>query len=481
MTNKIKESNISDGAVTSDKIAPGTIANDRLAGSIAISKLATDPTNASNIASGTLANARLTGSGAITINGTSIALGASGNIVAGTDWQAVKTSNFTAVASEGYFVNTTGGAITVTLPSSPSIGDEVHLRDYAGTFASNNLTINRNGEPIAGVAANGTLDTNNIMTTLVYVDGTKGWLTVENEAKANVVPPAYVTATGGTEATSGNFKIHSFTSSSNFVVSDAGNDQGSDKVSYLVIAGGGGGGGDSLGGGGGAGGYREGRAPAYDSYNASPLVAPDGLSVAVQTYPITVGAGGSHQANGNPSTFSTITSAAGGYGGRIPSVPQNGGPGGSGGGAYAAGTAGSGNTPPVSPPQGNNGGTGHPGEPSGGGGGAGTVGSNSGGAAGNPGGAGGNGVASSITGSAVTRGGGGGGGSFTAPGGAGGSGGGAPAGAPGGGSPGNQYPGGTGTANTGGGGGGATYYHAGGHNGGSGGSGIVIIRYKYQN
>ena len=468
MANKIKDSNITPGTIAADKLAGG-ITNSQLAGSIANDKLA-----------GSIANAKLANS-AITINGTSIALGASGNIVAGTDWQAVKTANFTAVASEGYFVNSTGGAITVTLPSSPSIGDEVHIRDYAGTFATNNITLNRNGSPIAGVAANGTLDTNNVMTTLVYVDNTQGWLATENEAKTNVVPPAYVTATGGTVATSGNYKIHSFTSSSNFVVSDAGNVAGSNKVSYVVVAGGGGGGGDNLGGGGGAGGFREGRAPAFDSYSASPLVAPDGLTVSTSTFPITVGAGGSNRSNGNPSVFSTITSTGGGYGGRTPSHPQNGGPGGSGGGAYAGGAAGSGNTPPVSPSQGNNGGTGHPGEPSGGGGGAGAVGSNSTGAAGNSGGAGGNGIASSITGSAVTRAGGGGGGSFTAAGGAGGPGGGAAAGAPGGGSPGNQYAGGTATANTGGGGGGATYYHAGGANGGSGGSGIVIIRYKYQN
>jgi len=53
---------------------------------------------------------------------------------AGTSWQAVKTSDFTAVAGEGYFVDTTSGAITVTLPSSPSAGDYVVLKDYARTW-----------------------------------------------------------------------------------------------------------------------------------------------------------------------------------------------------------------------------------------------------------------------------------------------------------------------------------------------------------
>ena len=98
MANKIKESNISDGAVSHDKIAPGTIGNDRLAGSIAISKLATDPTNASNIASGTLANARLTGSGAITINGNAVSLG--GSVTAGTDYQSVVTVEPSAVITD---------------------------------------------------------------------------------------------------------------------------------------------------------------------------------------------------------------------------------------------------------------------------------------------------------------------------------------------------------------------------------------------
>ena len=177
MANKIKASNITDGTITTDKIAPGTIASDRIApGTIAADRLAGGITN-SQLA-GSIANAKLANQ-AITINGTSINLGASGNIVAGTDWQSVKTADFTAVASEGYFVNTTGGAITVTLPASPSIGDEIHIRDYAGTFASNNVTLNRNSSLIAGVAANGSLDTNDVMTTLVYVDGTKGWLTVD--------------------------------------------------------------------------------------------------------------------------------------------------------------------------------------------------------------------------------------------------------------------------------------------------------------
>ena len=95
---------------------------------------------------------------------------------AGTSWQAVKTTGFTAAAGEGYFVDTTSSAFTMTLPSSPSIGDEVSFIDYAGTFDSNNLTIGRNSEKIQGTAADLTVSTERAANTLVYTDGTQGWL-----------------------------------------------------------------------------------------------------------------------------------------------------------------------------------------------------------------------------------------------------------------------------------------------------------------
>ena len=94
----------------------------------------------------------------------------------GTSWQAVKTSGFTAVAGEGYFINTTSGAITMTLPASPTIGDEVSFIDYAGTFDTNNLTIGRNSENIQGSAADLTVSVERAANTLVYTDGTQGWL-----------------------------------------------------------------------------------------------------------------------------------------------------------------------------------------------------------------------------------------------------------------------------------------------------------------
>lgn len=98
----------------------------------------------------------------------------------GTDWQAVKTSTFTAVAGEGYFINTTGGSFEMDLPAG-SIGDEVAFIDYAGTFDSNPLTIDQNGtEKIAGSTDPLTVSTERAANTLVYVDGTQGWLLKNN-------------------------------------------------------------------------------------------------------------------------------------------------------------------------------------------------------------------------------------------------------------------------------------------------------------
>ncbi len=94
----------------------------------------------------------------------------------GTSWQAIKTTAYTASAGEGVFVNTTSSAFTITLPSSPSLGDEVAIIDYAGTFDSNACTIGRNSQPIQGAAEDLTVSTERAAFTLVYVDGTQGWL-----------------------------------------------------------------------------------------------------------------------------------------------------------------------------------------------------------------------------------------------------------------------------------------------------------------
>ena len=417
-------------------------------------------------------------------SGTTITLGASGDTITlasgasqtgfgrtGTvDWQtgSIKTGTFTGESGKGYFVNTTSGAVTGNLPASPTAGDIVAFADYAGTAGTNNITIGRNGSNIEGGASDGTISTNRETKTLVFVDGTQGWVPV-NDNFDSAITPAYITATGGSITTvCTDYKVHTFTGPGTFTVCSVGNSAGSNTVDYLVVAGGGGGGatqysGNNRSGGAGAGGYRESSGAASGCYSTSPLGSGvSALPVSAQGYPITVGAGGpgaygSGATNGADSIFSTITSAGGGKGAECSPAPtQVAGAGGSGGGSAARGTFAAGNTPPVSPPQGNDGAasTGFNGT-GGGGGGAGAAGGT---------GAGGDGVSSSINGSPASRAGGGG-----APGsgpGSGGSGGGGTAN------------GGAGTVNTGGGGAGNYGSSAA---GGTGGSGIVIIRYKFQN
>jgi len=183
---------IADDSVTTAKILNNAVTAGKLAATLNLSSntitlpstfvTTTDTQTLTNKtisgASNTLSsigNASLTNS-SITINGTPIALGASGTIVAGTSWQAVKTSGFTAVAGEGYFCNTTSSAFTATLPASAAIGDEISFIDYAGTFDTNNLTIGRNSHNIQGVAEDLTVSTERAGFTLVYVDATQGWL-----------------------------------------------------------------------------------------------------------------------------------------------------------------------------------------------------------------------------------------------------------------------------------------------------------------
>ena len=409
-----------------------------------------------------------------TINnqGTATNFGATGSA----SWETtVKTGDFTAVAGEGYFVNTTSGAINVTLPAGTA-GAVVAIKDYAGTFDTNNLTLTRNGsDKIGGQAVNATITTEGIAITLVFVDSTQGWLVTDSGLQDEAPTATFITATGGTTTTDGNFKIHTFTGPGTFCVSAVGNPFGSDTVSYMVVAGGASAGlGDSLGAGGGAGGFREGRTTTC-SYTASPLNAPAGLPVSATSFPITVGAGGSAPSTGSPSkpgnsgsnsSFSTITSAGGGAGGGWPDV--SGTNGGSGGGSGNGGnTKGDGNTPPVSPPQGLDGGNRcNSGCGVGGGGGATVAGSD----ASTSNSSGGAGATTSINGSATAFAGGGGGASvFPGPAKAGGTGGGGPGGYPGAGT--------NGTTNTGGGGGGNGPVST---SAGNGGSGIVIIRYKFQ-
>ena len=418
------------------------------------------------------------------------------------DWQTgdIKTSTFTAVAGKGYFVNTTGGAITVNLPAG-SAGAQIGLLDYAGTWDSNNCTVAANGsEKIQGSTDDAIFFRDREALQIIYVDATQGWV-ITSVADQGATQALYISASGGTETTSGDYKIHTFTGSGTFTVSSVGNAAGSNTVDYMVVGAGGGGGASASpgggGGGGGAGGWRASSGTASGSYTAGPgpLTSPvSALPVSAQGYPITIGAGGSGAigapscgstiaTNGANSVFSTVTSAGGGMGGINSSPQQAGGPGASGGGSsWQTRTGGTGNTPPVSPPQGNNGGigSGGPAYAGGGGGGATAVGNNANGpVAGAASAVGGAGATSCISASPVAYAGGcgGGAGATPGPGSAGSTGGG------GGGAASNTPPsnGTAGTANTGGGGGSGAGGGPCNSGGGAGGSGVVVIRYKYQN
>jgi hypothetical protein len=453
---------------------------------------AVEPQCGTNLTLGASGDTIIIPSGATISNqGTAAGFGPTGAV----SWNTTKvTTGFTAVTGVGYFADTTSAAFTITLPATPAAGAVVGIADYANTFATNNLTVGRNGSNIGGSAINAVLVTSGVSVTFVYVDATQGWIVTDSGNRSDLPLPTYISATGGTILTCGNFKTHVFTGPGTFTVCSVGNSAGSNSVEYLVVAGGGGGGeATATGGGGGAGGFRQ-------NY-PSPTTA--GLPVTAQGYPITVGGGGPGSSvltpgtSGNPSVFSTITSTGGGGGAggpETPSATRNGLPGGSGGGAtYGTGSpapvssVGSGNTPPTSPSQGNPGGLGAPQSglhAAGGGGGAsaaGTAGNNP--TTAGPGGVG-TPIATAFFGpTAPTYGtpgpapgryfaGGGGGGSQcgTNTQGTGGSGGGGRGGAP---AP--DTTGVAGTANTGGGGGGS-----GPGNGAAGGSGIVLIRYKFQ-
>ena len=419
------------------------------------------------------------------------------------NWQTTpKTGDFTAANGEGYFVDTTSTAITMTMPSGTA-GSIVSIQDYNKSFDDNSFTIApATGQKINGgtASANLIISTEGQGLTFVYVDSTVGWKTV-HENDFTLGGSSFITATGGTVATVGDDKIHTFTGPGTFCVSSGGSPTNA-VVSYLVVAGGGGGG-SGMGGGGGAGGFREFKSP-VTPYTASPLDGnPGGTSISITgaaAFPIAVGGGGAGGAapssgsgcSGVASTFSTVSSAGGGGGAGTSKASIAGGSGG--GAAYNAlisptgAPGGAGNTPPVTPSQGFPGGAGSnpvgagnpPGPPcaattSTGGGGATAAGGdwNSARPAAGSGGAG----ATTSINNTPTAYAGGGGGVYNTSGsnGAGGTGGGG-AGATGPSGSGNA--GTSGTTNTGGGGG------AGGSTptatGGVGGSGIVIIRYKFQ-
>lgn len=348
----------------------------------------------------------------------------------GTDWQTTpKTAAFTATAGEGYLVDTSSAAITVTLPAAPSAGDEIIIVDYASNAGTNNITLDPGTLNLRGATDDLVLSTNNQTAKLLYSGATKGWL-VTTEAGAGTAAAATPGLT----------------------------------VDYLVVAGGGGGG-YSYGGGGGAGGF----ITSFGTVGSGGGASAESIQVlnTSSNYTVTVGAGGSAAdvngsgTNGSNSVFSSITSIGGGYGGNnTNTIGGNGGSGGGGMGSDGSAAGGSGTTN-----QGFSGGlgagtAGAQDNRGGGGGGASEVGT--GGKNSTP--NGGDGLANSISGSSLNYAGGGGGSKHPVGGtyGAGGIGGGGAAG--------NTAT--AGSTNTGGGGGGTISGTA-----ASGGSGIVIVRY----
>jgi len=329
-------------------------------------------------------------------------------------WQSsiVTAATHTASAGQGLWLDTSSNGITLTLPASPSVGDQVIFTDYARNWATNAVTLNLNSEKYQGnTTPVPVYDTTGESVNIVYSGSTKGWIPNTDGAVAMETPQAY-------------------------------------NVDFLVVAGGGGSGSSQTGygsGGGGAGGYRTASSISFLPGTVFTIVVGDGGAGGAGTSAANKGSpGGNSSISG--SGITTVTSAGGGGGGTANTSSDNGGlDGGSGGGdgtQYGPGSAGSGNVPSTSPVQGYDGGTttSASGYGSGGGGSSGAA-PNGGG---NPS-SGGPGTANSITGASVT---------YAA-----------------GGAAGNGQPGAVGAANTGNGGGGSGQAYA----GSAGGSGVVIL------
>jgi hypothetical protein len=351
------------------------------------------------------------GGNIVSQSGTDITLGASGdtiNLASGAsqsgfgrtgtvDWvttpKVTGDSPVTAATGSGYFLNTTSGTITINLPAGAA-GSIVSMADYAGTWDTYAVTVTPNGaEKIGGFASSAVLNTERQSVTFVYIDGTQGWVNVQDSTSGVVGNPNLIASVSGacntlvTAPDCADAKIATFVGPGTFTVCNAASCAANNVVSYMVVAGGGGSGPGDYSGGGGAGGFRELVSPTAP-YTPSPLNgypnAPNRITVTTTAYPIAIGGGGaggsscSKGVSGGASSFSTISSAGGGGGGDYGGGGSPGLAGGSGGGgASNCGPGGAGNTPPTSPAQGFTGGQGT-GAAGGGGGGATTVGGTSG-------------------------------------------------------------------------------------------------------
>ena len=150
----------------------------------------------------------------ITNSGTASGFGATGAV----SWNTtVKSAGFTAVAGEGYFVDTSSGALSVNLPAG-TVGAVVGFSDYAQSFDTHALTLVQNGsDKIAGSTVNASLGTEGVAVTLVFVDSTKGWIVTDSGLQSDAPSAEFIAATGGnTTTTCGNFKTHIFYRTRNF-------------------------------------------------------------------------------------------------------------------------------------------------------------------------------------------------------------------------------------------------------------------------
>ena len=347
---------------------------------VTTAKISDNAVTTAKISANAVTNAKLQNS-SITINGSAVNLGGSVTILTGIEWQAtvVTGATHTATAGQGIWIDTTSNGCTLTLPASPSVGDELVFSDFARQWGNNGVTLSLNGSKYQGqTSPNPLYDTEGETVHIVYSGATQGWIPINDGAVANEVPQAY------------------------------------SGVQYLVVAGGGGGGhgytGGYYAGGGGAGGYRNSYASETSGRNSS---TESTISFTPgEVYTVTVGgqgaAGASNGLNGSNGTNSSIVgtgvnivSTGGGFGmGGSQSGGNAAGDGGCGGGGadgteYSSATGGNGTAG-----QGFDGGN-VPGNDNGGASGAGAggaglnyTGSNMNGGAG---------LASSITGSSVTR------------------------------------------------------------------------------
>ena len=109
------------------------------------------------------------------------------DLAAGTSWQSVVTgSTLTAVAGNGYWINTTSNACTITLPASASVGDSIIFADYARNWGTNKITIDANGLTYQGYVTNVEYTTDGLAVGITYMNATQGWVPTFDDAVADV-------------------------------------------------------------------------------------------------------------------------------------------------------------------------------------------------------------------------------------------------------------------------------------------------------